>query len=399
MATDPDAASKQLQTRTEPLLRVALTAKHVALTLAVLATTTLLIDYRNAGDPAFCGLASDCFAVRTSAYSHLGGIPLPQLALPTLTLLLFGSLLARTVEHHRMVAIAAGLGSVAAGVLIYVQASLIGAFCKWCVIVDTSMIVTGLAAAAIAWRSQSADAVAAAAFERAARLRPVAVAAWGAAATLAIAMPFLWAKYPDVPPAPPEIAAHQEAGKVTIVAFTDFECPFCRKLHPALDEVRKQHGDKVRVIRKMKPLGGHVGALPAAKAYVCAPIDKREDVAHYLYEAESEVLTDKKILAASEKLGIADRDAFAKCLSSPATGQTIDRESTEFAALHGKGLPFTWVNARVILGADIDRLSRTVEEELSGPRPALPIAAMFVLLGIASAVAAALSWKPPSDQT
>src|SRR6185436_6175530 len=99
-------------------------------------------------------------------------------------------------------------------------------------------------------------------------------------------------RYPAVPPPPAEIAQEAIPGKVTIVSFTDFECPFCRKLHPVLDGLRDRHADRVHFVRKMKPLAGHPGARPAAEAWVCAPLGKRDAVAAALYEMEPGDLTE-----------------------------------------------------------------------------------------------------------
>lgn len=371
----------------EPLLRAAVVVKHVALALALMASAVLFIDYRNAGDPAFCGVASGCFAVRISPYSHIGPVPLPDIALPAFALVLLGSLRARTVDHHRLVAGAAGLGGLAAIALIAIQAIAVGTFCQWCVIVDSSAIVAAIASVAVALLVGDRD-------ERAARASvPMpGVVAWGVAGALAVGLPFVWARYPVVPPAPPEIAAEQEPGKVTIVSFTDFECPFCRKLHPVIDEIVAKHPGKVRVVRKMKPLSGHPGALPAAKAFVCTPEKAREPVVDYLYEAESGDLTEKKLAGLAEKFDLGDRAAFAACLDAPSTQEAIDRDAQVFEKLAGRGLPYTWVGGRVVIGANAPRLVEAVEDELSGPRPSLPVAAMFGVLGLAFAAAAAVTW-------
>lgn len=372
----------------EPI-RVAVVVKHLALALALMASAVLFIDYRNAGDPAFCGVASGCFAVRISAYSHLGPIPLPDLALPAFAILLTGSLLARKVEHHRLVAALAGFGALAAAALIGIQAFEVGAFCPWCVIVDSSAIVAGLSAAAIAYLVGDDDALA-----EAATVPRAGVAAWGLAGALAAALPFVWARYPAVPALPPEIQAEQRPGVVTIVAFTDFECPFCRKLHPAIEQVVEAHPGKVRVVRKMKPLLGHPGALPAAKAYECAPPPLRDAVADALYGADDRDLTDAKLAALPEKIdGLGDRAAFVACMNSEATQEAIDRDAKLFDRLGGRGLPFTWVGGRVILGANEPRLLESVEDELSGPRPSLPVWALFAAVGLVIAGAAFVTWR------
>lgn len=374
--------------RTGEVLRVAAAVKHVALALALLASAVLFIDYRNAGDPAFCGVASGCFAVRMSSYSRLGPIPLPDLALPAFAFLFVASLFARKVEHHRIVAGAAVLGGLAAIALIAVQAVAIGTFCPWCVIVDSSAIVAAIAAATIAVLVGDREDRAASA-----SASPASAGAWAVAAALAAGLPFVWARYPAVPPPPPAIAAEQEAGKVTIVSFTDFECPFCRKLHPTVEALIEKHAGKVRLVRKMKPLSGHPGALPAAKAYLCAPPAARDRVADHLYHAEPRELNDAAMARLPQALDVGDPAAFRECLGAKATTEALERDAKLFEELGGRGLPYTWVGGHVILGANEPRLIEAVEDDLGGPRPALPVAALFVVVGVALAAAAAVSLR------
>ena len=65
-------------------------------------------------------------------------------------------------------------------------------------------------------------------------------------------MPFVWGRYPVIPPLPAAIQAMQVEGKLTVVSMTDFECPFCRKLNPYLAEIKKR--DDVAYKRVMVPL-------------------------------------------------------------------------------------------------------------------------------------------------
>lgn len=371
----------------DPVVRAAVILKHIALAFAVCASTALVIDYQHVGEPAFCGVESACFQVRLSPYSHVAGIPLPNLALPAFAVLMGGSVFATSALHHRILGAVAGVGAAMAVGLIALQAFAIGAFCKWCMIVDSSAILAGMAAIGLAVWVKGDERRAA---QASVHGRPA--MAWSIAGVLAIALPFLWARYPEVPPAPAEIAAQLTPGKVTIVSYTDFECPFCRKLHPTMDVVRERYKDQIRFIRKMKPLSGHPGAMPAARAWVCAPDAKKDEVAAALYEMEPGDLKKEKLLDLAEKMGLGTRDAFAQCMASKATEAAIDRDSSEFASIRGRGLPYTFVNARVIIGMNADRLVSSVEAELGGPATNLPVWVMFALLALSAGAACAVTW-------
>lgn len=370
------------------LLRAATIVKHVALSLALCASAALVIDYANAGDPAFCGVQSGCYAVRASAYSRMFGVPLPNLALPAFAVLLGGSIYATRAPGHALIATIAGVGGMFAVGFIALQLFFVGAICPWCMVVDSSAIVAAVASILIWFWIRNDD-------ERAepASVNGRAATAWAVAGACAIGLPFLWARYPAIPKAPAEIVAQQRPGKVTIISYTDFECPFCRKLHPTLDEVRSKYGDKIAFIRKMKPLSGHAGALPAAKAWVCAPLDKRDAVAAELYETDEKRLTLEDLAGLATKLGLGDRDAYVACMKAKSTEDAIDRDSDEFVQIKGRGLPFTYVNNRQIIGFQPDKLALAVEREVAGSSPSLPLWAMFSALAVVVLAASALTWS------
>src|SRR5262245_5438597 len=57
---------------------------------------------------------------------------------------------------------------------------------------------------------------------------------------------------------------------VTLVAFSDYECPFCAKGHTTLDQLQKAYGDKLRIVARQHPLPFHTHAEPAALAAIAA---------------------------------------------------------------------------------------------------------------------------------
>jgi uncharacterized membrane protein/predicted DsbA family dithiol-disulfide isomerase len=353
---------------------------RLALLVAIAASAALVVEYANAGDPAFCGVTSGCFAVRISPYSHLFGIPLPQIGLAAYASLFGIAFVAKKPERHLLVAVLSGIGALFAIWLLYLQKVTIGAFCAWCVAVDTSAIVAAISAAWV-FRRATKD-------PESVRLpaeRHVTIA-WIGAALLAIMTPFVWGHFPAQPPLPAQVQQVQERDKLTIVSFTDFECPFCRKLHPVMHQLEARYPGKVKLVRKMMPLESHLGADPAARAFLCTPEAHREAVADKLYAATPEQLTAQGAAALAVSVG-ADADTVKVCMKSPETKAKIDADKKLFEELGGRGLPFTFVGKRVVLGFNPARIESAAASELAGEHISLPVPAMFALLGVAFAAA------------
>jgi uncharacterized membrane protein/thiol-disulfide isomerase/thioredoxin len=376
------------------LTRFLVTLLRLTLFAAIAASAVLVVDYQNAGDPAFCGVTSGCFAVRVSPYSRVLGVPLPNLGLSAFAALLAATLLAREPSHHRAIAAASVAGGAIATVLLAVQAFAIGAFCAWCLAVDVSAIVAAAVSVLLAWRARR---VPRDAFARAAQGRLPLTLVWGVAALLAIGLPFVWGRYPVVAPLPPDITALQVPGRVTVVGFTDFQCPFCRKLHPEMHKLEERYGDRLHLVRKMMPLSGHAGAMPAAKAYLCTPEPKREQAAALLYTAPVDRLNDADVAGVLAPLGL-DREAFSTCFSSPATQTAIDADMAMYERLAGRGLPLTYAGQRVVIGFNPERIEDAVRRETAGEQPSLPLPWLFAVLVNVAAVAVAFNARERAER-
>lgn len=355
---------------------------RLALLVAIAASAALVVEYTNAGDPAFCGVTSGCFAVRMSPWSRLFGLgPLPSLGLAAYALIFGLTLVAKRRIQHAGVAALAVPGGLFAILLLWIQKNEVGAFCAWCVAVDLSAIVAAIVSVwvvVLAWKEEARVLL---------PTRRSVVLSWSVAAMLAVLVPFVWGRHPVEPPLPLAIQAEQVPGKVTIVGFTDFECPFCRRMHPVLHGVVERNGGRVVLQRKMMPLSGHPGAEPAALAYLCVPEPKREAVADVLYMAAPEDLTMTAVPALVAKAGV-DADAIASCMKTPETRARLEADKKLFEDLGGRGLPFTFVGRRVVLGFNPERVEMAVAQGFEGERLALPLSAMFVVLGAAFLLAA-----------
>ena len=356
---------------------------RISLLVAIAASAILVIEYQSFGDPTFCGVGSACAEVRNSPLSRdvlrTLGISLPQLGLAAYVFLLGASLMATARLHHILVAVLAGVGGACGVTLLVVQSFGIGVFCPWCVAVDISAVVA--AAAAIALAVGSPRTRGAAGEEPPAWNAGNVVAAWTGAAVAAVALPFLWNEYRALPAPPPALAPLQVPGKITVIEFTDFECPHCRSLHPVLLTLKKTYGDRLDFTRKMVPLEFHRGALPAAHAYLCTPEEKREAMADALYRAPSVELTREGTITIAKQLGV-DGAQFERCLEAPATKQALEKDRDLFSKLGTSGVPQTYVGGKVILGDNPEKLFRAVERAASASQAELPLPLLYVILGV-----------------
>lgn len=357
---------------------------RAALVAAVMASAALMIDYQNPGDPAFCGVESACLKLRRSNIGQeiaerLYPMNLPQLGLLTFVVLLaFSFLLTERARLQAFVA-ACTLGGIAAAGLIVAQAS-ISTFCLYCMIVDTSTLVAAGASLALLRSARSSA-------DLAPSMRWTVTMRWAVALGIGVAAPFVWARYPVIPPLPKPIQAMQVPGKLTVVSFTDFQCPYCRLTHPILGELRKR-GD-VDFHRVMAPLEFHVGAEPAALAYLCMPEDKRDSLAELLYAADEVHLTQPGVVEMAHTLG-ADGDKIAACMEAPATHEKLAAEKKLFQDAGGAGLPTTFIGPNVVVGYDVERYKRVIARTEPSPL-SLPLWALFVTIGLTIAWAAVSS--------
>lgn len=140
---------------------------------------------------------------------------------------------------------------------------------------------------------------------------------------------------------------------VTIVEFSDFECPFCRTASATLHATLARYPGKVAVLYRHYPLERvHRLARPAAIAAECA--DRQGAFARYhdsLFAQDSLGITGWTELAT--RVGIRDTIAFNKCLKDPSAEIAVDRDVVDAQRLKASGTPTLLVNQyRLMAGAN-----------------------------------------------
>ena len=151
---------------------------------------------------------------------------------------------------------------------------------------------------------------------------------------------------------------------VTIVEFSDFQCPFCQRLLPSLDEVRAKYGDKVRIVFRQYPLSMHQNAQKAAEAALCAHEQGKFWELHDAMFADQNALGVEQLKATAAALGL-EADAFNSCLDSGKSAAAVQADLKDGAAAGVDGTPAMFVNGRFLNGAvPLEQISRLIDDEL-----------------------------------
>ena len=151
---------------------------------------------------------------------------------------------------------------------------------------------------------------------------------------------------------------------VTIVEFSDFECPFCRRSQATLKEVEEKYKGKLKMVFKDFPLSFHQRAMPAAQAARCAgEQDKYWEYHDMLFSGEG--LSDEDFKRYAKELSL-DTDAFEACLASNKYRTEIAADMSQGQALGVSGTPAFFINGRFLSGAQpVEAFSEIIDEELS----------------------------------
>jgi protein-disulfide isomerase len=174
----------------------------------------------------------------------------------------------------------------------------------------------------------------------------------------------------DVPEDDDPVLGPAEA-PITIIEFSDYECPYCQKWHsevwPAL---QAEYGDQIRLVYRDFPLTSlHSNATPAAAAANCA----REQDMYWEY---NELLFDMKFnlgnstyIRYAEELGL-DMDSFTECVES---GRHVDEVEADYEYAVNLGIrstPTFFVNGIPVVGAQpFESFKKLIDQELAGELP------------------------------
>lgn len=156
-----------------------------------------------------------------------------------------------------------------------------------------------------------------------------------------------------------------EDAPITIVEFSDFQCPFCRRVQPTLARVQQKYGDKIRWSFKDLPLLSiHPEAQKAAEAARCAG-DQGKFWEYRAAMFDSNTINADLHAKTAEALGL-DQDSFGACLESDKHADAVAADLEEASGLGLSGTPAFLINGVLLSGAQpYEAFEKVIEQELA----------------------------------
>jgi predicted DsbA family dithiol-disulfide isomerase/uncharacterized membrane protein len=324
---------------------VAILASLAPVLSGLVASAALLVDYvrgSQARSPVYCAaIGSGCDAVRHTVFAAPAGVPLPAVGVAgflAIGVTAFWSTPRARSAQLGLSAIAGLVGLLLIGVQLH-----LGQLCSYCSVADASGLLCLLVAALRRLYRGSAADVPAPPF--------VLLGAAGVLIAAAVVPMVVGFRASPVPQVIRDQIAHTPKGRVTVVDFVDFECPFCRMTHAALEPLLEANQGRIRLVRIQVPLRSHPHALDAAYAACCSErLGKGDAMANALFAARVDELTPEGCERIAASLGMS-LDQYRACIADPATGARIEEDRAEFKAASGYALPTIWIGEHQLVGA------------------------------------------------
>jgi protein-disulfide isomerase len=156
-----------------------------------------------------------------------------------------------------------------------------------------------------------------------------------------------------------------KSAAVTLVEFSDFQCPFCSRVTPTLDKIKETYGDKVQVVFKHLPLSIHPKAPAAHAAAEAAHRQGKFWEMHDEIFANQRAMSPEKYREFAASMGL-DVEQFDEDRASTELKKRVDADAQQAAKLGVTGTPAFFINGRYLSGAQpFEAFKRIIDEELA----------------------------------
>jgi protein-disulfide isomerase len=158
-----------------------------------------------------------------------------------------------------------------------------------------------------------------------------------------------------------------EKAPVTVVEFSDFQCPFCSRAAETVSDLKKKYGDKVKVVFRHFPLPMHKEARGASEASMCvneqgtAKFWKYHDI---LFKNQDKL--DNANLEKFAKDAGADTKKFKECFDSKKYAAVVQKDMEYGEKVGVKSTPTFFINGELVSGAlPLEAFSESIDEQLA----------------------------------
>ncbi len=157
--------------------------------------------------------------------------------------------------------------------------------------------------------------------------------------------------------------------RITLVEFSDFQCPFCIRAVGQLEAVLKAYPQDVRLVYKQFPLDNHGQARVASQASLAAHAQGKFWLLHDRMYAQSRQINRANILMWAKELGL-EMGSFTLAMNATATSQAVEQDLAEGGRIGVEGTPTLFINGKKYQGSlDPEVLLPILAKELATPVP------------------------------
>jgi protein-disulfide isomerase len=156
-----------------------------------------------------------------------------------------------------------------------------------------------------------------------------------------------------------------ENAAVTIIEFSDFECPYCGQFEPELKRIREAYPTQVRLVYRHLPIPSlHPQAQKAAEAAICAEKQGKFWEMHDTLFSEQNALDVPALKEKANRLGL-DTTKFDECLDKGEAIEALNVDLRDAQRLGLESTPSSFINGRLVNGAvGYDELTAIVNDEI-----------------------------------
>ena len=152
---------------------------------------------------------------------------------------------------------------------------------------------------------------------------------------------------------------------VTLIEFSDFQCPYCQRVRPTMTRLREMYSDRVRFAFRHYPLDFHPQAQKAGEAAACAGEQGKFWEMHDRLWQNPGKLQVEDLKAHAQTLGLVAAD-FASCLDSGRFATLVENDLRAGQEYGISGTPAFFVNGRPLVGAQpLEAFQQVIDDELA----------------------------------